>query len=150
MPVLAPPAGGRSGIPARVNFQQGEALLEREHYQEALEEFEKGLEKDPKNVTAYINKGLAQHALGRLNDELHAYNQALAFDWTNVTAWQNKIVIRKRHRKNQPRVNGCQAAARTQFQAAVIGINRSILSTVVRQTTSPARVRCSILLGLSP
>ncbi|MBU7018873.1 MAG: tetratricopeptide repeat protein, partial [Theionarchaea archaeon] len=55
--------------------------------EEALEAFEKAIELDDKNISAWINKGYALRNLRRYEEALEAFEKAIELDDKNVDAW---------------------------------------------------------------
>jgi tetratricopeptide (TPR) repeat protein len=65
-------------------------LGELGRYEEAVEYFDKALEKDPHDSGTWNNKGIAFRELGRYEEALECHNKAVELDPNNVNAWYNK------------------------------------------------------------
>ena len=72
-------------------------LLEKAHhltrigrYDDAISVYDKVLEADKNNTTAYENKGKVYYYLGRHDDALTCYDQALGIEPNLTTAWYEK------------------------------------------------------------
>jgi tetratricopeptide (TPR) repeat protein len=65
------------------------ALQETANPQEALDYLTKAIEKNPKMVGAWIDKGNVLNILRRNKDALNCYNKALEIDSKNYVAWTN-------------------------------------------------------------
>ena len=57
---------------------------------QAIDCYNKALEIDPKDSTAWNNKGAALMELGRQTQAIDCYNKALEIDPKDSTAWINK------------------------------------------------------------
>jgi tetratricopeptide (TPR) repeat protein len=78
---------------------KGQALLNLNKAEEALEHFEEALSIDPKNVEAWIKKGTALERLQRVDDAILAYDQAIATDNSTATAYLFKAGVYNRQKK---------------------------------------------------
>ncbi len=78
---------------------KGQALLNLNQAEEALEHFEEVLAIDPKNVEAWIKKGTALERLLRTEDAIVAYDQAIATDSSTATAYLFKAGVYNRQKK---------------------------------------------------
>ena len=78
---------------------KGQALLNLNKAEEALEHFEEALNIDPKNVEAWIKKGTALERLQRIDDAIVAYDQAIATDSSTATAYLFKAGVYNRQKK---------------------------------------------------
>ena len=78
---------------------KGQALLNLNKAEEALEHFEEAISIDPKNVEAWIKKGTALERLQRVDDAILAYDQAIATDNSTATAYLFKAGVYNRQKK---------------------------------------------------
>ena len=78
---------------------KGQALLNLNKAEEALEHFEEVISLDPKNVEAWIKKGTALERLQRVDDAIVAYDQAIATDSSTATAYLFKAGVYNRQKK---------------------------------------------------
>jgi tetratricopeptide (TPR) repeat protein len=66
---------------------------------EAMECFDRALDRDPLNAHAWSNKGLILKNLNRLEDALMCYEKALEINPSFVNGWYNKgVLLRKMNR----------------------------------------------------
>ena len=65
-------------------------FLKTEQYIEAIESFDKNLEKDTSNAQGHFNKGIALLKLGRYEEALEAFDKALIYDPENALAFYHK------------------------------------------------------------
>ena len=77
----------------------GQALLNLDKPEQALEQFEEALSLDPKNVEAWIKKGTALERLQRIDEAITAYDQAIAADNSTATAYLFKAGVYNRQKK---------------------------------------------------
>ncbi|MDY9926108.1 tetratricopeptide repeat protein [Methanosarcina sp.] len=70
--------------------RRGRDSYELGKYEEALKEFEKGLENNPKDADIWGNKGSAFYMLGRYEEALEAFNKSLEINPKNANAWSFK------------------------------------------------------------
>jgi tetratricopeptide (TPR) repeat protein len=61
-------------------YVRGEAYLELKKYPEAVADFTKAIELDPKNVIAYDNRGKAYKALGKTKEAEEDFAKAKALE----------------------------------------------------------------------
>jgi tetratricopeptide (TPR) repeat protein len=78
---------------------KGQALLNLDKPEQALEHFEEALNIDPKNVEAWIKKGTALERLQRIDDAIAAYDHAIATDSSTATAYLFKAGVYNRQKK---------------------------------------------------
>jgi tetratricopeptide (TPR) repeat protein len=78
---------------------KGQALLNLNKAEEALEHFEQAATLDPKNVEAWIKKGTALERLQRIDEAILAYDQAIATDNSTATAYLFKAGVYNRQKK---------------------------------------------------
>ena len=69
-----------ANLVAEAQNGKGVALLEMERYGEAVKALEAALLIKPDMAGAYYNLGLAWEGLGRLDEALHSYNQAIQLE----------------------------------------------------------------------
>src|SRR5689334_1866506 len=68
-------------------FNQGNALLNKQKYTEALKAFEQALRLNPNQSEAWFGRGEALYALQRYEDAIAAYRQALKLNPQSIAAW---------------------------------------------------------------
>ena len=78
---------------------KGQALLNLDQAEQALEQFKEALSIDPKNVEAWIKKGTALERLQRIDEAIAAYDQAIATDTSTATAYLFKAGVYNRQKK---------------------------------------------------
>ena len=59
-------------------------------HEDAIARLDQALALDPKDITAWLNRGILLRNLGRYEDSIGGYDQALALDPKNVIAWLNR------------------------------------------------------------
>lgn len=70
--------------------RRGKSSYEIGKYEEALKEFDRCLEGNPKDADILKNKGSALYMLGRYEEALEAFNNSLELDPKNANAWNLK------------------------------------------------------------
>lgn len=75
---------------SRSFFNEGVKLGETGRYKEAIECFDKVLDFDPENASAWYNKGVNLQNLGRRQDSIKCYDKALEIDPKIAAAWVTK------------------------------------------------------------
>jgi tetratricopeptide (TPR) repeat protein len=78
---------------------KGQALLNLDKPEQALEHFEEAISIDPRNVEAWIKKGTALERLQRIDDAIAAYDHAIATDNSTATAYLFKAGVYNRQKK---------------------------------------------------
>ena len=91
--------------PATVNPQlttllgKGQALLNLDKAEEALDQFDEALRLEPRNIEAWIKRGTALERLQRVDEAIIAYDQAIAVDASAATAYLFKAGVYNRQKK---------------------------------------------------
>ena len=80
-------------------LSKGQALLNLDKAEEALDHFEQAIQIDPKNIEAWIKKGTALERLQRIDEAIEAYDQAIAVDGSTATAYLFKAGVYNRQKK---------------------------------------------------
>lgn len=70
-------------------LNEADKLSEQEKYKEAIELLDKAIEKDPKYLGAYINRGADKSALGNYEEAIKDYKTVLDLDPKNTLALYN-------------------------------------------------------------
>jgi len=78
---------------------KGQALLNLNKPEEALDQFDEALRLEPRNVEAWIKKGTALERLQRVDEAIVAYDQAIAADGSTATAYLFKAGVYNRQKK---------------------------------------------------
>ena len=65
-------------------------MLNRNNYEEDLDAFNKAIEIDPKDASAWYNRGKTLVNLSRNEEALEAYNEAIELDPKSAAAWYAK------------------------------------------------------------
>lgn len=71
-------------------IQEGSALYDLKHYEEALTAYDQAIHLNPNNADAYNNKGYILDVLERHEEALAAYEQAILLNPDNADAYNNK------------------------------------------------------------
>ena len=74
-------------------MNQAYDCIENENFEDALKIYNLVLKKDPKNISALIDKGATLQNIGRLKSALRAYNKALEISPQNIDALLNKGTV---------------------------------------------------------
>lgn len=72
---------------ANASLQWGQAALQQDNLDQALQAFQKAIEDDPGNVEAFNYLGLLYRKLDRFTDAERALQQALSLEPTRAVAW---------------------------------------------------------------
>ena len=64
----------------RPHFEVGQFLFLNEKYDQAVEEFKKAIQDDPKDVESYYNLGVVYEAKNMLKEAKEAFEKALDLD----------------------------------------------------------------------
>ncbi len=75
--------------------QQGQKLENSQKYEEALVYYNKAVNFDPGNVTAWFNRGLSLYELGHLEEALTSLDKAVALDANNWRARYQRDELRR-------------------------------------------------------
>jgi tetratricopeptide (TPR) repeat protein len=78
---------------------KGQALMNLDKAEEALDHFDEALRLEPRNVEAWIKKGTALERLQRTDEAIVAYDQAIAVDGSVATAYLFKAGVYNRQKK---------------------------------------------------
>jgi tetratricopeptide (TPR) repeat protein len=78
---------------------KGQALLNLDQLEEALDQFDEALRLEPRNIEAWIKKGTALERLQRVDEAISAYDQAIAVDSSTATAYLFKAGVYNRQKK---------------------------------------------------
>lgn len=71
-------------------YDTGIILYNLGQYERAIEAFDKVLELEPNDFTAYSNKGLCLNNLSKYDEAIKAYNEAIKLNPNNSGAYYNK------------------------------------------------------------
>jgi hypothetical protein len=74
-------------------FEEGEAFLQSERYEDALSRFDEALTIDPRNAEALIKRGLTLERLQRMEAALESYDRAIATNGSLTLAYLHKGAI---------------------------------------------------------
>lgn len=96
VPASPPPANSSQ---LTTLLREGQALLNVDKAEEALDHFDEALRLEPKNVEAWIKKGTALERLQRTDEAIVAYDQAIAVDGSIATAYLFKAGVYNRQKK---------------------------------------------------
>lgn len=80
-------------------LSKGQALLNMDQAEEALEQFDEALRLEPRNLEAWIKRGTALERLQRIDDAITSYDQAIAIDGSTATAYLFKAGVYNRQKK---------------------------------------------------
>ena len=86
---LCPTVASARQIPA-ASEQHGEYLLSRGQYVKAIAVFDEVIRRNPKNNTAYVNRGLAYDDLNQHDKAIADYSAALRLDPKDAQAYANR------------------------------------------------------------
>jgi tetratricopeptide (TPR) repeat protein len=81
---------------AKEYFTRGTEQLDQNGYDEAIENFNRAIEIDPKYVDAYINRGFARWSKGDWDGALADENKALEIDPRNASAYMFRGIAKAR------------------------------------------------------
>ena len=71
-------------------FNRGMNYTSKGMYDEAIEEFTKAIEKNPKNAYAYYNRGLTYHKKGKLDKAILDYDKAIEINPKEAEIYYNR------------------------------------------------------------
>jgi tetratricopeptide (TPR) repeat protein len=80
-------------------LSKGQALLNMDQPEEALDQFDEALRIEPRNIEAWIKRGTALERLQRVDEAITAYDQAIAIDGSTATAYLFKAGVYNRQKK---------------------------------------------------
>ena len=69
---------------------RGNAYYDLEGYNEAIADYNRAIELDPKCATAYSNRGTAYSGLNKYDEAMEDYNRAIELDPNDATAYSNR------------------------------------------------------------
>lgn len=93
------PAGAPATLQVATVLSKGQALLNMDKADEALEQFDEALRLEPRNLEAWIKRGTALERLQRVEDAITSYDQAIAIDASTATAYLFKAGVYNRQKK---------------------------------------------------
>jgi tetratricopeptide (TPR) repeat protein len=108
-------------------FISGNAFYDQGKYQEAIEDFNKALELDPKFAKAYNNRGNAFHVQGKYQEAIEDYNKALELDTKFAKAYYNRGAAFYDQGKYQEAIEDCNKALELDTKNAATYNNLKIL-----------------------
>jgi tetratricopeptide (TPR) repeat protein len=77
---------------AEDSFDKGTVLSNQGKYDDAIKAFDKAIELDPQNETAWKTEGEIFHQNGKYNEAVQAYDKAIEIEPGDFGAWHNKGV----------------------------------------------------------
>lgn len=80
-------------------LSKGQALLNLDKPDEALEQFDEALRIEPRNIEAWIKRGTALERLQRIDDAISSYDHAIEIDGSTATAYLFKAGVYNRQKK---------------------------------------------------
>lgn len=80
-------------------LSKGQALLNLDKPDEALEQFDEALKIEPRNIEAWIKRGTALERLQRIDDAISSYDRAIEIDGSTATAYLFKAGVYNRQKK---------------------------------------------------
>jgi tetratricopeptide (TPR) repeat protein len=92
-------AGASSTSQMATVLSKGQALLNMDKLEEALEQFDEALRLEPRNIEAWIKRGTALERLQRIDEAITSYDQAIAIDGSTATAYLFKAGVYNRQKK---------------------------------------------------
>jgi protein O-GlcNAc transferase len=102
----------RSGQPLLAQAQRVTALAAAQagRFEEARSAFERSLELDPNNATAWVNLGAVHQALREFEPALQRYAQALRLNPGSPEAWNNRALVLAELGRCEEAVSSCDLA----------------------------------------
>ena len=76
----------------RTHLDHGRACLDKGKYDDAIADYDRAIALDPKDATAYTNRGVAYGRKGRVNRAIADYDKAIALDANVALAYTNRGV----------------------------------------------------------
>ena len=77
---------------ATAYYNQGRAYGQKGQYDQAISDYSKAIEIDPKFATAYNNRGIAYRQKGQYDQAISDYNKALEINSTDAWAYSSRGV----------------------------------------------------------
>ena len=68
-------------------LKSGAAKIAEGDFEGAIKDLDEAIRLDPKNATAWHDRGFAKKELGRYAEEIADYDEAIRLDPKNATAW---------------------------------------------------------------
>lgn len=121
-------SGNDKALQARARYS-GAFLLLQSNPEEAIAGFNKALELDPKNLTAYGNRGVAKANLGRSDEAIADYDRVLELDPNYAKAYMNRGVARARLGQHQEAIADLDKAIDLDPNAAASYCNRGAVKS---------------------
>jgi tetratricopeptide (TPR) repeat protein len=72
---------------AQVYWKSGNAKYNSKNYAGAIRDYDKAIEKDPKYLNAYINRGLSKVELRNYTEAIQDYDKAIGIDSSHVVSY---------------------------------------------------------------
>lgn len=92
-------AGAPSTTQLATVLSKGQALLNLDKPDEALEQFDEALKIEPRNIEAWIKRGTALERLQRIDEAISSYDHAIEIDGSTATAYLFKAGVYNRQKK---------------------------------------------------
>jgi tetratricopeptide (TPR) repeat protein len=80
----------RNELESKVLILKGNEHYDKKEYEEAIKNYDKAIELDPKYSDPWNNKGISLAILGKDEEAIECFDKALAIDPNYVLAWNNK------------------------------------------------------------
>jgi len=84
------PKGQQRSSEAKVFLNRGYYFASKDQYDEAISDYTKALEINPRYIEAYNNRGLAYASKGQYDDAISDYNKALKINPRYIEAYNNR------------------------------------------------------------
>lgn len=75
---------------AETYYQEASILEDQKLYSDAIPLLDKAIQKNPKFIDAYINRGVNKSIIGKFNEAISDFNKVIQLDPDNVLALYNK------------------------------------------------------------
>src|SRR5262245_12028601 len=112
--VSRPSVKAETSAEIKLLLEQGQALLNQDKVQEAIEHFDEALVLDPNSTDALVKKGTALEKMRKLPEAIECYDRAIALDSSMTIAYLYKGGLYNRMERFSEAVECYEQALRTQ------------------------------------